>query len=143
MSEAGVVHAKEKKDVAKISILTVNYNTSDFIDVMLYSFSKLTLSPYKVVICDNGSEDKHLVALSKAAQKYENVEVIFRRQSTAGSIGHGEAMDILVSKVDTPYFVTMDSDAVFLLKNWDQHLIKRLNEKVKAIGTQAVTAGAW
>ncbi|MGR3292436.1 MAG: hypothetical protein ACUZ9M_00300 [Candidatus Scalindua sp.] len=88
-------------------------------------------------MCDNGSGDSDLLCLAKVVQQYENVELIFRKQSAPGSIGHGEAMDILVSKVETPYFVTMDSDASFLLKHWDELLLSRLNEKVKAIGTQA------
>jgi glycosyltransferase involved in cell wall biosynthesis len=126
----------EKSD-SLITILCVNFNTSDFIEVMLYSFKRLTAQPYEVLIVDNGSNDKHLLRLAKVAQDYTNVKLIYRRQTVSGSIGHGEAMDLLVSMVRTPYFVTMDSDAVFLIRNWDEILISRINEKIKAIGTQA------
>ncbi len=120
-----------------LTIVTVNYNTADFIEVMLYAFKRLTANPYKVIICDNGSNKKDLLHLVSVVQKYDNVEVIFRKQSAYGSIGHGEAMDLLVEKVETPYFVTMDSDASFLHMHWDKILLSRMNEKVKAIGTQA------
>lgn len=118
-----------------ITIVTVNYKTFDFIDLMLYSFKKLTKNRYKILICDNYTNDKEIIKLAKVVQKYENVEVIFRKQTKFGSIGHAEAMDILVSKVETPYFVTMDSDAIFLKKDWDELLINRLSDNIKVIGT--------
>ena len=124
-----------KKNI--ITVCCVNYNTSDFVEVMLYAFNKLTRSPFEVIIADNGSNDQHLLKLARIAQKYQNVKVIYRQQTAAGSIGHGEAMDLLIGMVQTPYFVTMDSDAAFLIKDWDVKLLERLNNKIKAIGTQA------
>jgi len=118
-----------------ITILTVNYKTSDFIELMLYSFAKLTKNSYKVIICDNYASDKEIENIKEVANKYKDVEVIYRKQTQAGSIGHAEAMDLLVSKVDTPYFVTMDSDAVFLAKDWDELLINKLDVTTKVIGT--------
>jgi len=118
-----------------ITILTVNYNTSDFIEAMLYAFKKLTKNKYKVIICDNGSNAKNILNLIKIARSYDNVELIFRVQSQKGSIAHAEAMDILISKITTPYFVTMDADAIMLMKDWDAILISRLDDKVKLIGT--------
>lgn len=120
-----------------ITILTVNYNTSAFIDFMLLAFEKLTYHKYQVLICDNGSSDDELLKLSAAVKNRPNVSVFYRSQSTAGSIGHGEALDFLIGKVDTPYFVIMDADAAFLVREWDRLLIGRLDDQVKAIGTQA------
>jgi len=118
-----------------ITILTVNYRTSDFIDLMLYAFKKLTKNSYKVIICDNYSNDKEKKKIAQIAQRYEHTEIIFRKQTKKGSIGHAEAMDILVSKVDTPYFVTMDADCTFLYKEWDSLLISHIDKTTKAIGT--------
>jgi glycosyltransferase involved in cell wall biosynthesis len=118
-----------------ITIVTVNYKTSDFIKLMLYAFKNLTKNKYKVIICDNYSSDKEIVKLSKIIHKYNNIEVVLRKQTSFGSIGHAEALDLLISKVKTPYFVTMDSDALFLKKNWDDGLILKINDKVKLIGT--------
>jgi len=125
----------QEKNRPLITIVTVNYKTADFIELMLYSFLKLTKNNYKVLICDNYSSDQEMVRLAKVVQKYDNVEVIFRKQTSFGSIGHAEAMDLLVSKVTTPYFVTMDSDAIFLKKDWDDVLINRLDDTIKVIGT--------
>jgi glycosyltransferase involved in cell wall biosynthesis len=118
-----------------ITIVAVNFNSSDFIKLMLYGLQKLTYNPFKVLLCDNGSNRQELAKLKHIVAKYNNIEVIYRTQSKAGSIGHAEVLDILCSKVDTPYFVVMDADAVYLLKNWDTCLIDRIGEKVKCIGT--------
>jgi hypothetical protein len=53
-----------------------------------------------------------------------------------GSVGHGEALDILTQKVNTPYFTILDSDATFLSPNWDKTLISIIDSKIKIIGTQ-------
>lgn len=126
---------QEKNNEQLLTILTVNYKTSDFIDLMLYAFHKLTKNSYKVIICDNYSSEEEVIKITDISKKYNNVEVIFRYQTQKGSIGHAEAMDLLVSKVNTSYFVTMDSDCTFLLKNWDEKLILKLDEKCKVIGT--------
>lgn len=134
-----------------ITVLTVNYNTSDFIELMLYSLSKLTATPYKVIICDNGSKNKDISKLKISAQKNNNVELLFRQQTKPGSIAHAEALDLLIEKVDTKYTVIMDSDCVFLLKSWDEKLIEKIDDKVKVIGTtcpedrcgQRIGAGAF
>ena len=118
-----------------ITVLTVNYNTSDFIELMLYSFSKLTINPYKVIICDNGSKNKDISKLKVLAQENDCVELLFRQQTKSGSIAHAEALDLLIEKIDTKYTVIMDSDCVFLLKNWDEILIKNINDKTKITGS--------
>ena len=118
-----------------ITILTVNYNTSDFIELMALAFRKLTKNSYKLIVCDNGSKPEHLLKLVQLEQRDENVETIFRVQSAPGSAGHGEALDILVGMVDTPYFAVMDADATFLTKNWDEKLLAQFNDKVRAAGT--------
>lgn len=125
--------------IEKITILTVNFNTADYINVMLFAFSKLTDSKYKVVICDNGSSSTDIAKLVKIVRAYNNVSVIFRKQSAHGSIGHAEALDLLVDYVDTPYFMVMDSDCTILLNQWDVILISKLNKTVKAIGTPVIS----
>ncbi len=127
-----------EKVVPTLTVLTINFNTSDFIDLLLESFHQLTSANYVVWICDNGSRPKDQLRLIQSCKRYDNVRMIFRQQSKPGSVGHGEAMDLLIEKVQTPYFLVMDSDAVFLRKNWDQHLLSQLNEVVKGTGTPIV-----
>ena len=118
-----------------ITIITVNFNTSDFIALILTALNKLSYFPYKVIICDNGSANKDVKRLVYICRNYDNVKLIFRKQTSCGSIGHAEALDLLVSEVETSYFVAMDSDAIMLQKNWDKLMIEQINNKVKIIGT--------
>jgi len=42
----------------KITILTVNYNSADFIELMLYALSKLTKNTYQIFIADSANTRK-------------------------------------------------------------------------------------
>lgn len=121
-----------------ITIVIVAYNVSAFVEVSLYGLAKLTKNKYKVIICDNGSSYFDKKTLKRIASKYENVELIFRRQFAPGSMGHGEALNILIEKIDTPYGAILDADAAFLKKGWDEILINQLDDKVKIIGVPPV-----
>ena len=127
---------KERKKI--ITVLLVNYNTSEFVNLLLYSISNLTQNYYQVIICDNGSNDKELIKLSHVVRRYKDVNVFFRTQSQHGSIGHAEALDILIEKVGTKYTVIMDSDCVLLMKGWDQYMIDQMNKHVKIVGSSKI-----
>jgi len=125
------------KHHVEITIITVNFNTSEFIKLMLFALKALTKNQFKVIICDNGSNANQLLTLIKTVQQYDNIELLFRQQSTSGSIAHAEALDILIKKVQTKYTVIMDSDCTFLLNYWDEFLIKQINETTKIIGSSS------
>ena len=118
-----------------MTILTVNYNTSEFVDLVLYACLQLVKNSYQVIVCDNGSTSTEIDRLRDIVMRYDNVQVIFRRQTRVGSFGHGEALDLLIPMVHTRYTVILDSDCVFLLKHWDALLIEQLNDDVKIVGT--------
>lgn len=119
----------------KITIITVNFNTSDFVELMVEGLHKLSESRYRILICDNGSSDEHVLRLVELQKRFENIEFIFREQSQAGSIGHAEAVTLLASKVKTPYFLLMDADCVIFQKDWDKVMLSKLLDKVKVFGT--------
>lgn len=121
-----------------LTVLIVSYNSSAFVEVSLFALAKLTKNNYKVSICDNGSSWMDKRRLKRIASKYKNVDLIFRKQSASGSIGHGEALNILINTIDTPYGVILDADAIFLRKNWDELLISQLDDKTKIIGAPPV-----
>lgn len=125
-------------DEKVITIVIAAYNMSAFVEVSLYGLAKLTKNKYKVIICDNGSSDSDKKRLKRVASKYENIELFFRKQSASGAVGHGEALDILIDKIDTPYGVILDADAIFLKKDWDEILINQLDDEVKVIGAPPV-----
>lgn len=120
----------------ELTVVTVNYNTSDFIDLMIDSLKVLTKTTYKMIICDNGSRRKDLKKIKALVDRNPNIDIIFRNQnSEPPSVAHATALDLLIKNIKTNYFVVMDADAVFLLKYWDEMLINQINERVKAVGT--------
>ncbi|MCO4782082.1 MAG: glycosyltransferase [Candidatus Cloacimonetes bacterium] len=121
--------------VYELSILITNYNTLDFVELTLDILPKITSMPYKVLINDNGSKDAEIQRLKKLETNNENIFVNFRKTDKIGSYAHGEALDILIDKVVTPYFVVLDSDCTVLLPNWDQYLISRIQNDVKCVGS--------
>jgi len=122
-----------------ISILIVNYNTSDFIKLSLYALSILTRNTYHVYICDNGSRNKDREKLEKMKYTYDNITIYSRHQSQEGSVGHAEALDFLLEKVQSTYTVILDADCIFLYNGWDELLIKELKNKVVIAGTPPVS----
>lgn len=120
-----------------ITILITNYNTINFIKLNLYAIEKLTKNSFKVIINDNGSRDYDIKELKKLEMEKDYLKVNYRKSKyKEASYAHGEALDILIDMVDTPYFVILDSDCVFLMKDWDEYCLSKIDDKVKIVGTQ-------
>lgn len=121
----------------RISVLIVNFNSADFIGLSLRSLEKLTKSEYDVFIIDNGSKLNDYLKLKKICSKYSNTFLERWETDLRGSVAHGTALNYLANKVKTPFFSILDADATWLIKNWDEILIEKINDSVKVIGTQA------
>ncbi len=123
---------------AKLSICTVNYNSSDFILTMLYCLKRITKNNYKVIIRDNNSKKTDYCNLKKNIKKYSNVK-LYRVENfnLNGSKAHAVAINDLITKIDTKYGVILDADFTFLHKNWDEILISEISEEYPIIGTQS------
>ena len=121
----------------KLTICTVNFNSSDFILTMLYCLKKITKNNYKVIIRDNNSKKKDYCNLEKNIKKYSNVNLYqVENFNLYGSEAHGVAINDLIPKIDTKYGVILDADFTFLHKNWDEILISEISEEYPIIGTQ-------
>ncbi|MDR3583401.1 MAG: glycosyltransferase family 2 protein [Candidatus Pacebacteria bacterium] len=120
-----------------ITIIIVNYNSADFINLTLEALANLTVNSYKVIILDNNSRFNDYSKLKKYTEKYKNISLERQKTNLKGSLAHGTALNYLINKVETNYFCIMDADAVWLKKGWDSILLKEFNDKVKAVGTQA------
>ncbi len=119
-----------------LTIVLASRNDSIFIKLFLTALKKLTKNSFKVIICDNGSDKINQFHLSKIVREFKNVH-LFRLEAEAGNRGHGKTLDYLISIVDTKYCVVMDSDCIVLKKNWDEIMLKSLDEKIKIIGATA------
>lgn len=120
-----------------VSILIVNYNTADFVALALFALKKLTRHPYKVFIVDNQSAWPDYQKLKRAVGEYPNVMLERNETPLRGSEAHGFGLNLLMPRVDTPYFAILDADATWLRKDWDDVLIRQINDRVKVVGTEA------
>ena len=120
-----------------LTILIVNYNSADFINLSLYALKKLTRNSYKVFILDNDSKIKDYEKLKSYTSKYKNIYLERMDTKLTGSMAHGTALNELIKKVSTPYFSILDADATWLKKDWDEILINKITDRTKVIGTQA------
>lgn len=121
---------------ALLTIVLTNYNTVDFIELLLYALSKLTRHPYQVLINDNGSTQEQKLRLLALMARYPACLLHCRdSKGESGSLAHGRALDLLMTYVQTPYAVVFDSDAVVLKRHWDAWILDQLVGKVKMAGT--------
>lgn len=119
-----------------LSVLIVNYNSSDFVGASLFALLRLTKNPYQVFILDNNSALDDYNNLLNIVRPYNNVFVERSETGQTGEVAHGTGLNTLCKKVNTPFFSILDADAIWLKKDWDATLIRQLNDKVKIIGTQ-------
>lgn len=124
--------------MVSITILIVNYNSSDFVNLSLYALEKLTKNYYKVFIIDNGSKISDYKKLMNFVKNYKNVKVERKLwKFNSASMHHATALNYLIKYVKTDYFAVLDADATFLIKNWDEILINKMNKNTPVGGTQA------
>lgn len=118
-----------------LTIGTVNFNSADLIAEILRAVDLLTVSEWKMVVCDNGSKTSDINKLEKAVRCYSNVSLIKRKQTEIGSHGHAEGLNVLRKYFNTRYGVLLDSDCIPLAYGWDELLIRRLSSSIKIVGT--------
>tara|TARA_Y100000294_G_C8523669_1_gene323989 strand:+ start:2 stop:1315 length:1314 start_codon:yes stop_codon:yes gene_type:complete len=106
-----------------VTIIIVNENTKDALELCLLSIKKYTEYPYKVIVIDNGSTDGSLDLL----KKFNWVKVIGTSGIKDGE-RHGGALNIGIQYVKTKYFLTLDSDVEILDYNWLTEMIAKINK---------------
>tara|TARA_B100002003_G_C13893345_1_gene435540 strand:+ start:25 stop:699 length:675 start_codon:yes stop_codon:yes gene_type:complete len=107
-----------------VTIIIVNENTKDALELCLLSLKKYTTYPYQVIVVDNSSSDGSLDLLKK---KFLWVKVI---QTSGLKIAerHGSAFKIGVQNVKSKYFLTLDSDVEILDYNWLTEMVKKIKK---------------
>lgn len=106
-----------------VTIIIVNENTKDALELCLLSIKKYTEYPYKVIVIDNGSTDGSLDLL----KKFNWVKAIGTTCIKDGE-KHGRALNIGVQHLKTKYFLTLDSDVEILDYNWLTEMITKINK---------------
>jgi len=118
-----------------LTIVTVNYNSYEFVETMIHAIERFTSNSWCMIICDNGSEPNDIDRLRKKIQLYSNINLIEHRQSERGSVGHGEALNILIKGIKTKYGAILDADCIPLIYAWDEFLIEKIKCQIVVAGT--------
>ena len=114
----------------EVTILCATRNGRDVVRLTLSSLRRFTPEIYRILIADNGSTDGTLEYLSGLEWIH-----LFRRDRRRRRTSHGATLDWLAQKVETRYFLTLDSDVVFLRHGWLSELCKTLRvRKLAAVG---------
>lgn len=111
------------------TIVCATRNGGDAVRLTLSSLRRFTPEACRILVADNGSTDGTREYLAGLAW----IE-LFRRDPRRTLASHGATLDWLARKVTTRYFLTLDSDVVFLRRGW----LSDLREAMEKRGAAAV-----
>ena len=97
-----------------LSIITVTWNSYDWLDLLLESLERFTSCKYNVIVVDN----------SVNPIKVPNVHQIINYEN----IGHGAGLNLGASCVENEFTMFLDVDCHALCHGWDQYFINLINE---------------
>jgi glycosyltransferase involved in cell wall biosynthesis/ADP-heptose:LPS heptosyltransferase/ubiquinone/menaquinone biosynthesis C-methylase UbiE len=103
-----------------LTIISVNYNTKEWIKLLVEKVNEFTRVPYELIIVDNGSSDGSVEYL----ESLRNIRLI----KTGANLGHGPALDYGFLFIRTKYAIVIDSDAHPIHPDWVHKLISPLDQ---------------
>lgn len=106
-----------------ISYVVVNYNSYDFLFILLKSIKKFSSISYEVIVIDNSFEKKTL--------DFANVFFYFQNFN----IGHGEGLNLGIKEANGEYVLLLDVDCHFLCHDFDKMLISKKEDIITVPGT--------
>ena len=123
-------------DASDVTIICATRNAADAVRLTFESLRRSEPTGYRLLVADNGSTDGTLEFLASL-----DWVQLFRGD---GCQSHGAALDWLTRKVTTRYFLTMDSDVVFLRPGWLADLRRVAQENgAAAVGELEPGSGAY
>lgn len=112
---------------AGTTVVTVNWNSLDYLRVMLNAVRAFSPPDVEIIVVDNGSSDGSLEYL----QNRDDVHTI----RLPLNVGHGIALDIAMPGVNTEYVAVLDVDAFPISDRW-------LSDSHAALESGSLIAGA-
>ena len=115
-----------------ITIITVNHDTKDFIDLCIKGVHRFTTGQYRHLIIDNGSK-LDVIRMLKGYEKLGWISLI-QRSIMKNAAGHANSLDWFLRNQPSELVCLLDSDAVPVKENWLQILLDQMN----AAGADAI-----
>lgn len=116
--------------IPKFAILMIVHNAREVVKISVQqTLQNIAGQDARLVVVDNASNDgieKWLDFLEKNG----DIQLI----RTDKNIGHGPALELARKQTQSPYIVTLDSDAFPLQSDWLTQLESRLSDKTKVTG---------
>jgi glycosyltransferase involved in cell wall biosynthesis len=102
-----------------ITIVTVNWNSYDFLSLLIESLQLTASLPYELIVIDNSD--------SRSEVKSPNVHQFFTH------VGHGRGLNLGVAKAfeffkKNPYIMFLDCDCHFIKCGWESAFIGKMKE---------------
>lgn len=115
-----------------ISIITVSYNSYDFLDLLIESLARYSHLPYELIVIDNS--DNHKVVSVPHVHQFNMPK----------NIGHGRGLNHGVAKAyqlfpSFPFLAFFDVDCHILTHRWEVPFLKRM-DKFSLVGAKGVPA---
>ncbi len=109
----------------RFTVLTVNWNTLEYLRIVLDAIARFSPPGTEVVVVDNGSTDGSREFLAQAGVEWVRLPI---------NLGHGPAMDVATTRVRTEFFVTLDVDAFPVAADWLEVLRRHLDAGNEVVG---------
>lgn len=126
--------ARHPNVVEDITVIVVNYRT---LDVTKRCISSL-LDKYpniKLILIDNGSNDRSTTYISNLSETYASVETILNTENRF----HGPALNQGVHTCSTSFVFTLDSDCEIMDSGFLERMLLLFDSAVYAVGKQGWT----
>jgi glycosyltransferase involved in cell wall biosynthesis len=106
--------------MTRVSIITVNYNSYDFIKVMIDSLKFFASEPYELIVIDNSNRGTEMI---DTAVYGPLTQIVLGR-----NLGHGCGLNIGAREATSPYVLFLDADCHFLRSGWENKFIELIDD---------------
>jgi cellulose synthase/poly-beta-1,6-N-acetylglucosamine synthase-like glycosyltransferase len=122
-----------KYNPMNVTIITVNHDTKEFIDLCIKGVHRFTIGPYKHLIIDNGSK-LDVIRMLGDYVKAGWISLI-QRYVMKNAAGHAFSLDWILQHEPSELICLLDSDACPIKENWLQIMLDQMSaENADAIG---------
>lgn len=121
----------------EVSILIPHYKTLKMTQLCLRLIKQNTdLNRVEVIVVDNGSHDESSEYLKNI--KWITLIIRDKVEGEGGPQSHCNALDLALTKVDTPYFLSIHTDTFVIKSGWLDFLLQHIKSKENLVGV-----GSW